>query len=66
MNQSQPLQVKPAQGAQPLYARTREAAAALAVSRNTILNWIRAGHLRAAKFGKTYRIPREAIERLAK
>lgn len=66
MKQSQPLQPNPAQSSQPLYARTRDAAAALAVSRNTILNWIRAGHLQAAKFGKTYRIPREAIERLAK
>jgi excisionase family DNA binding protein len=61
MKQSQADPTRTPQETQPIYASTREASALLAVSRNTILNWIRAGHLPAARFGKTYRIPRVVI-----
>ena len=64
--QSQPGRPKSSQNAQPLYSSTREAAAMLDVCRNTIRNWIRLRHLPAVRFGKTYRIPREAIEGLIK
>ena len=37
---------------------------AVGVSRATVLRWIRAGQLPAARVGRTIRVPRDALERV--
>lgn len=44
---------------------TGEAAKRLGVTRGTILNWIKSGHITAVRVGpKVYRIEEEEVERL--
>lgn len=42
---------------------TDEAARELRVTRQTIINWIKSGSLRAGRIGKCYYIPRREIDR---
>ena len=43
-----------------------EAAAALGISPNNVLLWIRDGKIRATKPGRTYLIPRAEVERVVR
>lgn len=47
-----------------IYFTVDEAAARLRLHRNTILAWIKDGRLRAVKPGKSYMIPRAALDEL--
>jgi excisionase family DNA binding protein len=50
----------------PLLDKVEEAATALNVSRGTVWNLIKAGHLRSIKVMGSTRIPREDVLRLAR
>lgn len=43
---------------------TTEAAIQLRVTRQTIMNWIKSGYLKAVKVGRQYRIEQIEIDRL--
>jgi len=47
-----------------MYYTTNEIAALLRVTPRTIYNWIYSGKLPAIKVGKSYRIPKEAVDQL--
>ena len=44
------------------FLTVEEAARSLRVSADTVRRWLRAGRLRAVKFGQVYRIPESAIQ----
>ena len=45
---------------------TTEAAIQLKVTRQTIMNWIKSGYIKAAKVGRKYLIEQSEVERLLK
>jgi len=47
-----------------MYYTCKEVAEILKLSLETIWDWIRAGKLPATKIGKSYRIPKEAVDQL--
>jgi excisionase family DNA binding protein len=61
------LKKQPEGSPERLFIRVKEAAAALDVSEETIKRWVRSRPplLMAAKIGRTVRIPRSEIARLA-
>ncbi len=49
----------------PEVITTSELAGMLGVTRQTVFNWIKNGHLKANKVGNSYAIPRASIPELA-
>ena len=46
----------------PLVLRVEDLAQMLSIGRNTAYELVRSGEIRSIRIGKSYRIPREAIE----
>jgi len=47
---------------QPAVLRVKDLAALLSVSHNTAYALVRSGQIRSIRIGRTYRIPRDAVE----